>query len=361
MGVIISLQIHVLATISIKLEMSKFNDIYSSNKFSDVMSFSDINLEQAFKLIDRILPIESCIHHQVLPVAIEGSSLIVGMLNPDHSSTLEEIRPLLSSLGLRCQVKTIDTKLFQMAIAEYVKYSCSPQQKSSININSYSGDRSNSVRESAPAKKKVNRLHDKPTLIVDPLEPEPEELDNDYFNSAEFLAKLPPQQLWQELFTRMLNGGIGRLHFQKASSQSRILLSQDGVPQLTLNNIEDSTYQKLIVEVKSLAKLPAQKLQAPKKVAIERHSGTERLLLRIKLTPGNYGDEATIQVLRGKALELYEQTHTDKLTEQALDLAQQLKKTLKHLRNSDRSDRIYLELLSTLKEVQIEISQQLQK
>jgi type II secretory ATPase GspE/PulE/Tfp pilus assembly ATPase PilB-like protein len=329
--------------------MSKFSDI--SNP---IVSFADLNLEETFKLIDRILLIESCIHHQVLPLAIEDRFLILGMLNPENNSTLEEIRPLLLSFGYYCKTKAIDSKLFQLTIAEYLKYHCHPQQKSTA----VDADRLSYNKQSSPPKKKVNRLHDKATLIVDPLEPDKKE-EIDLSNSIELLIALPPQQLWQELFARMLNGGIGRLHFEARSNYGRILLSQDGVPQLSLNNIDRYVYQKLIAEVKNIAKLSPTPLQAPKKVAIERYSDNERLLLRVKLNPGKYGEESTIQVLRGKALELYEQTHTDKLTEQALDLAQQLKKALKYLRNNDKSDRVYLELLSTLKEVQIEISRQL--
>jgi type II secretory ATPase GspE/PulE/Tfp pilus assembly ATPase PilB-like protein len=330
--------------------MSKFSDI--SNP---IVSFADLNLEETFKLIDRTLLIESCIHYQVLPLAIEDRFLVLGMLNPDNKSTLEEIRSLLLTCGYYCKTKAIDSKVFQLAIAEYFKYHSIPQPKSdSIDLDIISFK-----RQSSQPKKKVNRLHEKETLIVDPLKPDRE--DNDLSDSIELLIALPPQQLWQELFTRMLNGGIGRLHFEARSNYGRILLSQDGVPQLSLDNIDRYVYQKLIAEVKNLAKLSPTPLQAPKKVAIERFSNSERLLLRIKLNPGKYGEESTIQVLRGKALQLYEQTHTDKLTEQALDMAQQLKKTLKYLRNNDRSDRVYLELISTLKEVQIEISRQLQK
>jgi type II secretory ATPase GspE/PulE/Tfp pilus assembly ATPase PilB-like protein len=337
--------------------MSQFSDISTfSNNSNPIVSFADLNLEETFKLIDRTLLIESCIHHQVLPLAIEDGYLILGMLNPQNNSTLEEICPLLSSFGYYCKTKAIEPKLFQLAIAEYLKYHCHPQQK----YTEGNADRLSYNQQSSQPKKKVNRLHDKATLIVDPLEPEKKE-ETGKSDSIELLIALPPQQLWQELFARMLNGGIGRLHFEASSNYGRILLSQDGVPQLSLDNIDRYVYQKLIAEVKNIAKLSNSPLQAPKKVAVERYSGNERLLLRIKLNPGQYGEESTIQVLRGKALALYEQTHTDKLTEQALDLARQLKKALKYLRNNDSSDRVYLELLSNLKEVQIEINRQLQK
>jgi type II secretory ATPase GspE/PulE/Tfp pilus assembly ATPase PilB-like protein len=338
--------------------MSKYSNAPSSfqNNFhsNDIISFTDISLEETFELIDRILPIESCVRHQILPLGIIDNYLFLGMLNPESSSTLEEIRPLISSFGYKLKIKQIEPRVCQLVITEYFTYRCTPQQKSREPIVTVP-----SKLQDNQSNKRVNRLHDKPTLIVDPQENDREIDRSNSLSSVDFLLQLPPQQLWQELFSRMLNGGIGRLHFQDASSHGRILLTQDGVPQLSLNNLERRVYQQIIGEVKGLAKLPTTPLQAPKKVAIERYSGRERLLLRIKLTPGKYGDEATIQVLRGKALELYEQTHTDKMTEQALDSAQQLKKMLKYLQNNDRSDRcdrIYLELLSTLKEIRIEIS-----
>ncbi len=336
--------------------MSNFSNLSSfQHNSNDIISFTDINLEETFKLIDRVVPIETCIHHQILPLGIVDNYLFLGMLNPESSSTLEEIRPLLLSFGYKLKIKQLDPRICQSVIAEYFKYHCTPQQKSFEPIVT-----APSEPQDERTKKRLNRLHDKPTLIVDPQLEDRQEIDrHDRLNSADYLLQLPPQQLWQELFSRMIDGGIGRLHFQDASSHGRILLSQDGVPQISLNNLDRQIYQQIITEVKSLAKLPATQLKTPKKVAIERYSGRERLLLRIKLNPGKCGDEATIQVLRGKALQLYEQTHTDKITEQALDAAQQLKKILKYLRNNDRSDRLYLELLSVLKEVQIEISKQL--
>ena len=173
----------------------------------------------------------------------------------------------------------------------------------------------------------------------------------------ESLNTLTPQQLWQELFTNILDGSISKLHLERNLDRGRILWSQDGVVQSSLDNISLSIFQALINEIKTLAKIPLEPLQKTKKLALEKHYQQERLQLRIDACPGQWGDEITIQVLRGNALKLYERKQIKKMTEQALMLAQKLEKTLTTMCTCFESSEIGD--LSELKKVQQKINCQL--
>ncbi|MHC5727538.1 MAG: pilus assembly protein PilB, partial [Nostoc sp.] len=48
------------------------------------------------------------------------------------------------------------------------------------------------------------------------------------------------------------------------------------------------------------------------------------LLLRLRVMPGIYGEEATLQVLRGAALKFYQQQQLARLSRDALGISQQL-------------------------------------
>ena len=150
--------------------------------------------------------------------------------------------------------------------------------------------------------------------------------------SIDNLAALEPKQLWQELLAKILEGGIGRLYLERYPNYGRIIWSRDGVIQLSLDKVKLSVFQQIIREIKTLGKQPLSPLKKPKKVAIERIYDQERILLRLEFLVGQSGDEITIQVLRGEALEFYEQRQVEKSVEQAIYFAEKMEKTLRKIR-----------------------------
>ena len=178
-----------------------------------------------------------------------------------------------------------------------------------------------------------------------------------YSLTHESLNTLTPQELWQELFIKLLDSSISKLHLEQNQNQGKIIWSPDGVVQSSLDNVSLSILQALINEIKTLAKIPLELLQKPRKVAIEKNYQQKRLQLRIDACPGKWGDEITIQVLRGNALKLYEQKQIKKMSEQALLLAQKLEKTLSTMVTCFESSSIGD--LSELKKLKQKIDRQL--
>ncbi|MEO8892018.1 MAG: hypothetical protein ABI417_10880, partial [Coleofasciculaceae cyanobacterium] len=86
----------------------------------------------------------------------------------------------------------------------------------------------------------------------------------------------------------------------------------------------------------------------------------EALLLRLRVMPGTYGEEATLQVLRGVALKFYQRQQLEKLSQDALKLAQQLQRKLNEIR--DRSGRypMPLEVLPALNQLLEGLDEQLE-
>lgn len=152
----------------------------------------------------------------------------------------------------------------------------------------------------------------------------PESLDN--------LANLEPTELWQELLAKILDGGIGRLYLERYPNYGRIIWSRDGVIQLSLDNVKLNVFEQIIQEIKSLGKQPLSQIKKMKKIAMERIYNQERIMLLIQFLVGQSGDEITIQVLRGQALDFYEQRQIEKSLEQAIYFAEKMEKTLRKIR-----------------------------
>lgn len=156
------------------------------------------------------------------------------------------------------------------------------------------------------------------------------------FRSIDELAKLTAKEMTRELLKRVIGGGIGRLYFERQSDQGRILWSKDGVLQSVLENLKSSTFQSVINELKLLTQLPPIAVHKPKQVEIERLYQGQRVLLRFRTMPGKYGEEATLQVLRGAALKFYQQQQIDRLSHNALGIAQKLQQQINQIRERGR-------------------------
>jgi hypothetical protein len=144
------------------------------------------------------------------------------------------------------------------------------------------------------------------------------------------LGDLPPRALIQELLQRAIEGGIGRLYFDRPErDRARILCSRDGILQAALDPLRPSTFQGAIDELKLLADLPLlPPVGKARQVEIERTYRNELLLLRLRIAPGRLGEEATLQVLRGAALKFHQRQQLAKLGHDAIDLTRQLQKKL---------------------------------
>ena len=174
---------------------------------------------------------------------------------------------------------------------------------------------------------------------------------------TEQLKSLPSELLWEELLARILTEGIGRLYLQKHARYGRIICSNNGVIQFSLDNVAFSLFEGIIKEIKKMAKMPLTVLKKNQKLAIQKYYNHERILLRIEFFVGKFGEEITIQVLRGQALRFYEQRQADKTIEQAIYLGQKLEKTLKKIRKCQSATDVVD--LSSLKAIMRQVEKQL--
>ncbi|MBF2003524.1 MAG: pilus assembly protein PilB [Synechococcales cyanobacterium M58_A2018_015] len=151
-------------------------------------------------------------------------------------------------------------------------------------------------------------------------------------NPVEQLATLPPPELLSELLARVLLGGIGRLYFECHVQHGRVLWSQNGILQSVLDELPLPVFQGIMDELKRMAKLPLSPIEKPQQVESDYLYERAWVLLRFRFMPGQTGEEATLQVLRGAALKFYQQQQLSKLERDALGIAQQLQNKLNEIR-----------------------------
>ncbi len=353
--------------------------------------FQALEAEQMFRLIDSTLSFEACLYHQVLPIALKESRLKLGMVNPEDTAALDYVRRILSYMNYSVVSQPLAATAHQALLSAYLNYMGTGRPTKSVGATSAGQQAVESAVEQVEEPSKTEQ-NSRSTFILSPTAavnflpdqddglqsglttpPTPTETPQNRCrqlnpqlvqtlaskvassphrnlpvlevqatggsSDVDALAILPPRELLQELLARVLAEGIGRLYFERQSPKiGRILWSQNGVLQSVLEELPLPVFQGVINELKLMTNLSLIPVEEPRQVEIERLYQQNRLLLRLRLIPGAYGEEATLQVLRGAALKFFQQQQLAHLGRDALVIAQQLQRKLDEMRQ-----RVYLD------------------
>lgn len=322
---------------------------------------------QIFQLIESFLSFEACLYHQILPLRFEDKSLILGMVNPNDDAALDYVNRILSYVNCTMAIKLMAAEAHRAVLSAYLNYkntSQSTHKQIPLPDPNFSADASTIAITSTPspvsddshqsinswtdnldihqsnipqpqfdpnsdaAMRGINKAYEKtgvnaatkiPILLV----PAPEQ-----FSPVELLPTLPPKKFLEELLGRVIVGGIGRLYFERLPYEGKVLWSENGVLQSVLEKLPLSVFQGALNELKRFAGLSIATLSEPKQIEKEYLYQQQRLLLRLRVMPGMYGEEATLQVLRGAALKFYQQQQLARLGRDALSISQELSSKL---------------------------------
>ncbi|MBT9315247.1 ATPase, T2SS/T4P/T4SS family [Leptothoe spongobia] len=352
------------------------------------------DLDQMFLLIEGILPFEACLYYQVLPLSIEGSSLNLGMVNPDDTKAADYVRRLVSYINCSIVSRPISSDWHRGILSKFLSHSAKNRQSSQLSQSKTSTTPSSfeelptlvvgapteiieNPREvlaqqqpKSPANASEEPVLPTPTvtanshssgsseqiseaplsigLEADALTSEPVAIESSepaILSTTEEqttepspekdseLSQSNPKELTQSLLKRIITQeGIGRLYLERQSTACRILWSKDGVVQSVVDNISPQLFQGVINELKRIMSLSLIPVRKPKQIEIERIHNQKRILLRFRVMPGAHGEEATLQILRGAALKFYQQQQIDNIGRDALGIAHDLQQRIDELR-----------------------------
>jgi hypothetical protein len=355
------------------------------NYFSREFKWSETNIQHIFDLIDRVIPIESCQYNQILPLSIENNAIIVGVVNKEDQSVIDHVRSLTHSFNLALEICSIDSKTHQLLISSYLKFKNTEPKKldekrSLEDRPQYNHQNGNydefdskdtmaheiselDLQASASEgylDKSINSQISKTPISQIKINPHRSSTISKYPSApAQFLLTLSAPALWIELFGRLVYAGIGRIYFERGEQHGRILVSKNGSLQLSLDSVPLNLFQGVIDQVKKVGHLPLSTIKKTTKVEIEQYHDDERLLLRLRLVLGDYGEEGNIQILRGKALHFYQQKQMDELGESALAVAKQFERKLRQIRARTRINPSVIHALDELRVIEANIRNQL--
>jgi len=359
------------------------------NLDSTGFQLNDINLEETFELIQSLIPLKTCQYYQLLPIKLAENCLTLAMVNIHDILGLDHIKILITPFNYSLKIKQIDQQTHQIIISSYLNYSRAiiseqkmledeqEEHETKIEVD-------DSELEQLPPeiRNKFQKSSSDLTasdlentaILIDKNIDKNEDISQIQLNQtssslkvearylsapADFLATLAPAQIWRELLGRVLLGGIGRLYFEQKANYGRILWSQNGALQFAVNEISIDVFREVLTEIKRVAHLPPVTVHKITKVEIEKYYQGERLLFRLRLHPGEHGEEGNLQILRGKALIFYQQRQMNDMATQALQMAQQLERKLRQIRARKKINPSPITNIAELLELQESIQRQL--
>lgn len=314
-------------TTAISQQMSTINTAESLDKE---------NQKQLFSLIDTVLSFEACLYHQILPFKLENNHLLLGIVNPENEEALNYVSSILAYMNCTITTKPILADAHRKILSTYLNHKnkstgaviggASHLAKASVNDISVN-DNPSPIREKIQADGLPISTEFKPANSL-PILNLPE---TDPLIAIDKILILPPRKILEELLARVLTGGIGRLYLERRPYHGRILWSENGVVQSVLEELQLSVFQGVLNELKRFTDQPIATIAEAQQVEKEYIYQKQRLLLRLRVMPGMYGEEGTLQVLRGAALKFYQNQQVSRLSEDALSISQQLSYKLHEL------------------------------
>lgn len=328
-----------------------------SESLRDTHAESLRDRQQTFDLIERILSFEACLYHQILPFTIEDNKLLLGMVNLEDTAALDYVGNILSYINCTMVTVAIAPDTHRNILSAYLNYKNTSQPVANVAQEHSAATIADSLaiepetsivgeQSDSPALLDPDNLS-KATILFTSADKKTQESTSeersllnlpvllipipDLLLPVEQLATLQPKKLLAELLGRVLAGGIGRLYLERQPYEGRILWSDNGVLQSVLEKLPLSVFQGVLNELKRLTNLPVTTFAEAKQVEKECLYQENRLLLRLRVMPGMYGEEATLQVLRGAALKFHQQQQLTRLSRDAIGISQQLSYKLHEL------------------------------
>jgi Type II secretion system (T2SS), protein E, N-terminal domain len=85
-----------------------------------------LDAEQVFSLIDKILPFEACLYHQILPLAVTDKTVHLGMVNLDDVVAMDYSRRILAFMNYTLAPQTVSSETHHGLLSAYLNRQSQP-------------------------------------------------------------------------------------------------------------------------------------------------------------------------------------------------------------------------------------------
>lgn len=273
-------------------------------------------------LIAQYLPVEICIYYQVVPVALDTDSLILGMVDPQDLAALDYVGKMLAYSQISVEPIPLTFEQQQDLIAYYFSHPPDPAEVAQLRSQA----QANRVTREVPTPKGGPETQMAPAPTV----PSP---------ASQTSPPAPPSES-EETVQQLLNSMLRRALDEKADQifvepqegvLCRVRYRQQGILRDLFRELSESVRSKLLASMKRMMALDPDLIGEPQQAEVERMYKGEPLVLQLRVIPQRSKEGAILNILRGEALQKYQQNQNNGRVTETLALAQQAHQMLQQL------------------------------
>lgn len=210
-------------------------------------------------LIAQYLPVEICIYYQVVPLALDTDSLILGMVDPQDLAALDYVSKMLAYSQISVEPIPITFEQQQDLIAYYFSHPPSPAEVEQLRLQAQASRVTREVP--APVAEPPSRLTPTQPLPARPTAPplpvdESEETAQQLLNS---MLRRALEEKAEQIFVEPQEGLVCRVRYR-----------QQGILRDLFKDLSESIRAKLIAAMKRMMALDAGLIGEPQQAEAER-------------------------------------------------------------------------------------------
>ncbi|MEN9203359.1 MAG: hypothetical protein Q6K80_05095 [Thermostichus sp. DG_1_6_bins_120] len=280
-----------------------------------VGQYTKIDRTRVPALIAQYLPVEICIYYQVVPLALDTDSLILGMVDPQDLAALDYIGKMLAYSQISVEPIPITFEQQQDLIAYYFSHPPDPAEVAQLQLQV----QANRVTREVPA-------------------PQPPSLGSNTSPLAKQTS--PPATESEETVQQLLNSMLRRALDERAEqifvepqegTLCRVRYRQQGILRDLFKELSESVRAKLLASMKRMMMLDPALIGEAQQAEVERMYKGEPLVLQLRVIPQRSREGAILNILRGEALQKYQQHQNNSRVVETLALAQQAHQIMQQL------------------------------
>jgi type IV pilus assembly protein PilB len=243
--------------------------------------------EDASTLIDKLIPIDICRRHRLIPLSRqqEPPSVLVAMVNPDNLDAQDDLNRILRPQGLGLQRLVIALEDYERMIDQHLNQQLEKEKQ-----------------EASQQAVDVTGLMDDLDNIG--LEDAPDNMEADLGAALKEADGAPIVNLANKILVKALSEGVSDIHIEPQEELLRVRFRKDGVLQEAFPPFPKKIIPSLTSRFKIMAELDIAERRSPQDGKIRRKFQGRNVDFRVNTLPSRYGEKICMRLLDNAATQL---------------------------------------------------------
>ncbi|MEM6446886.1 MAG: hypothetical protein AAF704_10030 [Cyanobacteria bacterium P01_D01_bin.123] len=289
-------------------------DTKSSTPFA--IAAASVNWEQVPILIAAFLPVEICVYYQVVPVNLDGTLLILGMVDPNDLAAQDYVGKMLEFSHLQVHPHPISFEEHQELIAYYFSHPPDPTSIAAVK-NAAVGV----VEEAELAEASLTSTASPAEDTEDTVEP-----------SVNSTSEADIKRLLSSVLRRAIEEKADRVFIEVNENRTcRIRYRQKGILRELFRDLSATVGSELILQLKHMVGLSPGPESSDREAEAERVFRGEPLILQLRIVPQHQREGAILTLVRGEAFAKHQLRRNSERVEEVTELSTQTRALLAQL------------------------------